>query len=55
MTLRVLMVSLQRARELGDAIGMPERRTTSEAFCIVANNPGVARGGVQSIDAVAEE
>jgi alkylhydroperoxidase family enzyme len=37
------MVSLDRARELGDAMGMPARRTTSEAFRTVANNPGVAR------------
>jgi alkylhydroperoxidase family enzyme len=43
MTLRVPMVSLERARELGDAMGMPARRTTSEAFRVVANNPGVAR------------
>jgi alkylhydroperoxidase family enzyme len=37
------MVSLDRARELGDAMGMPARRTQSEAFRTVANNPGVAR------------
>jgi alkylhydroperoxidase family enzyme len=43
MTSRVPMVSLERARELGDAMGMPERRTQSEAFRVVANNPGVAR------------
>src|SRR4051794_14392179 len=43
MTLRVPMVSLERARELGDAMGMPLRRTQSEAFRVVANNPGVAR------------
>src|ERR1700680_1708948 len=43
MTLRVPMVSLERARELGDAMGMPARRTQSEAFRVVANNPGVAR------------
>jgi alkylhydroperoxidase family enzyme len=43
MTSRVPMVSLERARELGDAMGMPERRTQSEAFRTVANNPGVAR------------
>ena len=42
-TLRVPMVSLDRARELGDAMGMPVRRTQSEAFRVVANNPGVAR------------
>src|ERR1700749_4694401 len=40
---RVPMVSLERARELGDAMGMPARRTQSEAFRVVANNPGVAR------------
>jgi alkylhydroperoxidase family enzyme len=43
MTARVPMVSLERARELGDAMGMPARRTTSEAFRTVVNNPGVAR------------
>jgi len=43
MTARVPMVSLDRARELGDAMGMPARRTVSEAFRTVANNPGVAR------------
>jgi alkylhydroperoxidase family enzyme len=43
MTLRVPMISLERARELGEAMGMPERRTQSEAFRTVANNPGVAR------------
>lgn len=43
MSPRVPMVSLERARELGDAIGMPARRTQSEAFRTVANNPGVAR------------
>ena len=40
---RVSMVSLERARELGEAMGMPARRTQSEAFRTVANNPGVAR------------
>jgi alkylhydroperoxidase family enzyme len=43
MTSRVPMVSPQRARELGDAMGLPERRTQSEAFRVVVNNPGVAR------------
>ena len=43
MTLRVPMVSPERAREIGDTLGMPERRTGSEAFRVVANNPGVAR------------
>src|SRR2546421_6567448 len=43
MTARVPMVSLERARELGEAMGMPVRRTQSEAFRTVANNPGVAR------------
>jgi hypothetical protein len=32
MTSRVPMVSLERARELGEAMGMPARRTQSEAF-----------------------
>src|SRR5215472_12439281 len=38
MTLRVPMVSLERARELGEAMGMPAR-----PFRVMANNPGVAR------------
>ena len=42
-TLRVPMVSPERARDLGEAMGMPSRRTQSEAFRVVANNPGVAR------------
>jgi len=40
---RMPMVSPERARELGEAMGMPARRTQSEAFRTVANNPGVAR------------
>src|SRR5260370_27087721 len=43
MSARVPVVSLERARELGEAVGMPARRTQSEAFRTVANNPGVAR------------
>jgi alkylhydroperoxidase family enzyme len=43
MTLRVPMVSPERARDVGEAMGMPARRTGSEAFRVVANNPGVAR------------
>lgn len=43
MSLRVPMVSPERARELGEAMGFPARRTGSEAFRVVANNPGVAR------------
>ena len=43
MTLRVPMISLERARDLGEAMGMPARRTQSEAFRVVGNNPGVAR------------
>ena len=43
MTSRVPMVSAERARELGEAMGMPARRTQSEAFRVLANNPGVAR------------
>jgi alkylhydroperoxidase family enzyme len=42
MTSRVPMVSLERARELGEAMGLPARRTQSEAFRVLANNPGVA-------------
>jgi alkylhydroperoxidase family enzyme len=40
---RVPMVSAERARELGEAMGMPARRTQSDAFRTLANNPGVAR------------
>lgn len=43
MTSRVPMISLERARDLGEAMGMPARRSQSEAFRVVANNPGVAR------------
>jgi hypothetical protein len=43
MTSRVPMVSLEHARELGEAMGLPARRTQSEAFRVLANNPGVAR------------
>ena len=43
MTARVAMVSPEEARKLGEAMGMPARRTQSEAFRTVANNPGVAR------------
>src|SRR2546423_11637960 len=43
MAARVPMVSPERAKELGEAMGMPARRTQSEAFRTVANNPGVAR------------
>src|SRR5260370_39724558 len=43
MTSRVPMISLDRARELGEVMGMPARRTQSEAFRVLANNPGVAR------------
>ena len=43
MTSRVPIVSLERARELGEAMGLPARRTQSEAFRVLANNPGVAR------------
>jgi alkylhydroperoxidase family enzyme len=42
-TSRVPMVPVERARELGEAMGMPARRTQSEAFRVLANNPGVAR------------
>src|SRR3954463_10414760 len=44
MSLRVPMVSLERACELGEAMGMPPRRTQSEGFRVGANKPGVARG-----------
>jgi alkylhydroperoxidase family enzyme len=37
------MVSPEQARQLGEAMGLPARRTQSEAFRVIANNPGVAR------------
>lgn len=43
MTLRVPMVPPERARELGETLGMPAQRTESAAFRVAANNPGVAR------------
>ena len=43
MTSRVPIVLLERARELGEAMGLPTRRTQSQAFRVLANNPGVAR------------
>ncbi len=43
MALRVPMVPLEHARALGEAMGLPARRVGSEAFRVVANNPGVAR------------
>jgi alkylhydroperoxidase family enzyme len=43
MTSRVPMVPLERARDLGEAMGLPARRTQSESFRVMANNPGVAR------------
>jgi alkylhydroperoxidase family enzyme len=43
MSPRVPMIPLERARELGEAMGIPTRRTQSEAFRVMANNPGVAR------------
>ena len=39
MNARVPMVSLERARELGEAMGMPARRTQSEAFRTVVTTP----------------
>ena len=43
MSARVAMVPPERARELGEAMGLPARRTQSEAFRTLVNNPGVAR------------
>jgi len=43
MTARVPPVSPERARELGEAMGLPAARTESAAFRTLANNPGVAR------------
>src|ERR1700751_3949994 len=49
MTSRVPIVSPERARELGEAMGLPARRTQSEAFRVLANNPGVARGAYSQL------
>src|SRR3954466_486444 len=49
MAARVPMVSLERAAELGEAMGMPTRRTQSEAFRTGANNPGVSRGAFSQL------
>ena len=49
MSLRVPMVSLERAHELGEAMGLPARRTQSEAFRVLANNPGVARAAYNQL------
>src|ERR1700746_3237060 len=49
MAARVAMVPLERARDLGEAMGMPARRTQSEAFRVVANNPGVGRGAFSQL------
>src|ERR1700687_5455812 len=43
MNSRVPMISPERARELGEAMGMPTRRNQSEAFRVVTSTPGVAR------------
>src|ERR1700758_5842252 len=43
MTARGRMVTVECARKLGEAMGLPARRTQSEAFRVLANNPGVAR------------
>jgi alkylhydroperoxidase family enzyme len=40
---RVPMVSLDRARELGEAWGTPGPRTTRAAFRVLANNPDLAK------------
>ena len=39
MTGRVAMVSLERARQLGEEIGLPAPMTTRSAFRVLANNP----------------
>lgn len=49
MPARVPMVSLESARQLGEAMGLPARRTQSEAFRTVANNPGVARAAFSQL------
>jgi alkylhydroperoxidase family enzyme len=43
MTSRVPMVSLERARDLGEAWGTPGPRTTRSAFRVLANNPDLAK------------
>ena len=51
---RVAMVSAESARELGDAMGLAPHRTTSPAFRVVANNPGVARVAFAQLTQVLE-
>ena len=55
MTFRVPMVSTERARELGAAMGLPAHRTGSTAFRVVANNPGVARVAFNQLRQLLEE
>jgi alkylhydroperoxidase family enzyme len=43
MTERVQMVSLDRARQLGEEWGTPGPRTTRSAFRMLANNPPLAK------------
>jgi alkylhydroperoxidase family enzyme len=43
MTGRVAMVSLDRARELGQEMGLPEPMTTRSAFRTLANNPALLK------------
>jgi alkylhydroperoxidase family enzyme len=43
MTGRVAMVSLDRARVLGQEMGLPEPMTTRSAFRTLANNPALLR------------
>src|SRR5271155_738712 len=49
MASRVSMVSLEHARELGEAMGLPARRTQSGAVRVLANNPGGARGAYNQL------
>jgi alkylhydroperoxidase family enzyme len=51
---RVPMISPERARELGDAMGLAPHRTNSPAFRVVANNPGVARVAFAQLTQVLE-
>ena len=53
MTSRVPIVSLERAREFGEAMGLPARRAQSEAFRVLANNPGVARVAYSQLTSLA--
>ena len=54
MTGRVAMVSLDRAKQLGDEWGTPGPRTTRSAFRVLANNPPLARSAFAMLSQLME-